>query len=249
VRTTASTSAHEEQRTPPGAGPFGGEHPAGNARVRYFHLCTGGTPTLPVPVTMAAKGRPRAGAPAAKAGRERKSPPLAEACVSQQDIAGILGLSDRRIRDLTKVGMPRSQDGYPVRECVRWYTAYREDEAVRRVEANAVTGDSEERLMAARAGREEIKLAKDRAEAVTVVAFHLALDAVLGALRRRVDNFDTEYSLRVLHLTDPARARAVLADVKRDFLSSLASACDTLDVPALASEEEPDEGDDGEDAG
>lgn len=172
--------------------------------------------------------KPAAASPDAPA--DRKSPGLAEVCVTQQEIAAVLGITDRQVRNLQKAGFPRDAEGrYPVARCVAWYVQHRIDDAVNRLEQrDEASGSADERLTLAKAQREEIKLERERGKSVTTTEFRIGIEAVAGAIRGKIDYIDSEYHLRILHITDPAVARIRLGEIKRSLLDKLQGALDTV---------------------
>ena|ERR1700733_11089810 len=67
--------------------------------------------------------------PLAKALRTFLELPESSLYVSQQELAELMGLSTRQIRNLTDIGMPRRSVGgkitYPTGACVQWYRDYK----------------------------------------------------------------------------------------------------------------------------
>lgn len=59
-------------------------------------------------------------------------------------MAAILGLTDRRLRQLVEMGLPKTGHGlYPMAACVQWYVKYWQDKALGR-EANDTKRSQEE---------------------------------------------------------------------------------------------------------
>jgi phage terminase Nu1 subunit (DNA packaging protein) len=85
--------------------------------------------------------------------------------VNQKELAELLGLSARQIRNLD--GMPRDGDGYPVPEAVRWFVSYREAIAQTKVAPSSLE-ESEKRLADAQAAMAELKLATMQGRLMTV---------------------------------------------------------------------------------
>lgn len=109
--------------------------------------------------------------------------------VRQKELAQILGLTTRQIRNLEAAGMPHRAEGntkwYPLPDTVIWYTERKVESAL----TEAQRTDYEEaraREMAARAEKAELEVAKMRGELIHVDDLERLLSAPLAQMRARL---------------------------------------------------------------
>lgn len=109
--------------------------------------------------------------------------------VTQSELALILGLTTRQIRNLEAAGMPHRAEGnrklYPLPDAVHWYR----DRAVESALAEAQVTDYEEakaREMKARADRAELEVARMRGELIHVNDLEALFTAPLAQMRARL---------------------------------------------------------------
>jgi phage terminase Nu1 subunit (DNA packaging protein) len=167
-----------------------------------------------------APGTPAA-APEAPAPRKETS--VAFACVSQVEIAAILGVVDRQVRNLEKNGLPREAEGYPVARCVRWYVEFKQTEAIARVQPKerSARDDADERRAIAEAEAAELRVRKERGLLVETSVFEAELRRIVFGMRREINNLVGVLSPEVLHLTDLASARRVIGTGRDRLLRRL----------------------------
>lgn len=182
------------------------------------------------------KGKPKSKAKVKpKAVKRVKAPPAETAAiglsaVSQVDLASILGLSSRQIRNLEKQGLPREEKGYPVSRCVRWYADFKQEEALQRAASREEPKDMEEaelRKAVADAEMAELKLARLRGEVAPIDQYRREMRRVLGRVRARFQSVPGEYAPRILEPMDMAAAVTVLRDLVATVLSELQRTGDT----------------------
>ena len=107
--------------------------------------------------------------------------------VNQTELASILGVSTRQIRNLERAGLPCSIAGkrkaYPIPAAVQWW---RDREVARALEPYSTTDLEKERArwLAARTGKAELELANLRGELVP-------MDEVAGMLREAMETLDS----------------------------------------------------------
>lgn len=126
-------------------------------------------------------------------------------------VAGILGLTDRRLRQLVERGMPKSGRGrFPLAGCIRWYINFWRERATNR-------DDSRDRKLAAHTllleGKVERELADllDRAEAVA---------AWTATVSRLANAFDTLPHKLAREHNWPGEVEHAIGRALGDFLSA-----------------------------
>jgi hypothetical protein len=148
--------------------------------------------------------------PKSKKGPRKKPAPRE---VSTAYLADMLGLSEMRISELTKEGMPKSgRSRFPTRDAVRWYVEYLRGRQQQREEAGPTRGDVQRDL-------DVLKLKKALAE---VFDAQEVLDTTRGAYTRlgaeheaRATRIGRELNLpgedvkMIRDMTDEMRARFV----------------------------------------
>jgi phage terminase Nu1 subunit (DNA packaging protein) len=116
--------------------------------------------------------------------------------------AWLLGISPRTLRD--KVECPRNPNGsYSARAIVEWVRSGAESDP----DAALLAGSDSpnlERLRAAKADREEIALAKDRNEVISVAQLHAALTHLAAILRRCGDKLGLRHGVEAQQLMNDA---------------------------------------------
>jgi phage terminase Nu1 subunit (DNA packaging protein) len=107
--------------------------------------------------------------------------------LTQRDIADLLGLTTRQIRNLENEGMPhraeKNRKFYPMPDAARWYY---EREVARSRQEPSDYGDARAREMAARAEKAEIEVLQLRAEVIHVSDLEAMHARPLAQLRARL---------------------------------------------------------------
>jgi hypothetical protein len=135
-----------------------------------------------------------------------------------ETIARLLGISPRRIRQLTAAGViPRSSRGrYPLVGSIQGYVRLLRDRAL-----GGDVGDSaRERLRRARAELAEHELAARRAEVVEVAVAEAAIGRTFAILRAKMEAVPERYGA-VACPEHPARGRRALERVVAELLAEL----------------------------
>jgi hypothetical protein len=92
--------------------------------------------------------------------------------LNQIQVADLLGVSDRQVRNLEAKGLPWDETSgeklYPKRACQAWYVRFKQEEALSRVERNtdADLSDAERRKAMAEARLAEIKVAREEGSVI-----------------------------------------------------------------------------------
>jgi len=98
--------------------------------------------------------------------------------LTADELADILGLTAGRVRQLVKLGMPRTGRGeYGLRACVRWLLEYWRDKAMG-TGAGSSLEESKRRKMAAEAGLKETRLQQDRGDLVPKAELWAMLEVI-----------------------------------------------------------------------
>lgn len=131
---------------------------------------------------------------------------LADTCTAAQ-LAAVLGLSTRRVRELAEAGtIPRAPGGrYPTAEAIRAYCGgLRETAAGRRGDGPDGLDLTAERAALAKAQREhvELRLARERGELVDAQAVHIRFAAMVTAARNRLRGVPSKAKSRMHHLSE-----------------------------------------------
>ncbi|WP_172562494.1 hypothetical protein [Vibrio furnissii] len=182
----------------------------------------------------------------------------------QKQIGELLGISDRRVRDLQKLGVlptAKGRDGLDPQECVRSYISYKSVDKPAKEEAETPTEESEkqreqklkndereERILLNRTKR--LVLEKQYAP-IAIITDTISLVAI--ALRTRVDSWLPKFKMAFPDIPpelievlkrELAMALNELADVKPDL-----SAYEDSDIESGLASIESIEGDDTPDGG
>lgn len=172
----------------------------------------------------------------AKRAAPAKPTGVAFACVSQGEIAEVLGVVARQVRNLEKEGLPREVDGYPVARCVRWYVEFKATEALQRArpraEAPSDRSEAELRKAIAEAGLLELKLERERGDLVEVAAYDAELRRILFGVRRVINNLPGMLASQILHLQELAEARRIVRSVRDNLLRELQTIAERSDADA-----------------
>lgn len=156
--------------------------------------------------------------------QERQPIGVAFACVSQAELADVLGVVARQVRNLEKEGLPREAEGYPVARCVRWYVEFKQAEAVQRTQAKtapSTRSDAEDRKAIAEAGILEVRLRREVEELVEVTSYEAELRRILFAMRREINNLVGFLAPNILHLNELAEARRMARRARDELLRRL----------------------------
>ena len=143
-------------------------------------------------------------------------------------IAEILGITDRRLRQLVDEGMPKNGRGeFPLVACVQWYVAYWRDRALGRVnDANRTRKTAAEAMLLEAKVRQHTGDLIERAEVLAVWT---------GAVTRLGKAFETLPNNMAREFNwPPEMVRAMrqsLDDFRRAFVRDSAEFVDVLDPP------------------
>jgi terminase small subunit / prophage DNA-packing protein len=151
--------------------------------------------------------------------------------VSQQGLAGILGLSTRQIRNLEAEGMPHEADGnrktYPIPEAVQWYVA-REQERATPTDFD----EAKARKMAAEAETAELELARMRARLVAVDDVVKEQSRIYDHMRAKILSAGAKYAPATVGLRTIAESQVRWDAAMRELMELLAETDDEFDADA-----------------
>jgi len=141
-------------------------------------------------------------------------------------IAEILGITDERLRQLVKEGMPKVGRGrFPLKSCVQWYVAYWRDRALGRKDDGNRTRKS--------AAEATLLEAKVRLQTGHLVERADALAVWTGAVSRLAKSFETLPNNLAREFNWPPEAvramREALDDYRRTFVRDCAEFVDVVD--------------------
>jgi phage terminase Nu1 subunit (DNA packaging protein) len=110
--------------------------------------------------------------------------------VGIQKLADLMHLTPRHVQRLAKEGMPKSARGnYDEVACLSWYAGYLQDKLKAGGAAPGEAGpvlSGRERLANAKAGREELNLAIDLKQLVTVADWEKAISDIIVPARHEL---------------------------------------------------------------
>lgn len=145
--------------------------------------------------------------------------------VSQRELAELLGLTTRQIRNLEGRGLPVSVTGnrkrYPIPDAIRWYVASKGREAA---EAAEVTPYDEAlaRKTLADARIAERKLAELDAALIPAALHRQVLSRVSEGVAARIRNLPGEWAPRFVGIPNPRQAVPLLQTLATSLLEALA---------------------------
>lgn len=109
--------------------------------------------------------------------------------LSQKDLAQVLGLTTRQIRNLEEQGMPARAEGnrklYPIPDAVRWYVQRQVDQAAEAAKPDAYE-KARARDMEARAEQRELEVMEARGRVVPVERWATEVRDYLTTMRSRL---------------------------------------------------------------
>lgn len=142
--------------------------------------------------------------------------------VTQKELARILGLSTRQIRNLELEGLPHRADGnrklYPIPAAVDWYIRRREEQA--RAEFQTTDYDqARARYEMARARLAEIEVAKEEGKLIPVeVVEEIYGTKMLDPLRSAILNMPGRWGAQVVGFESPREGEAALKRIATELL-------------------------------
>jgi phage terminase Nu1 subunit (DNA packaging protein) len=144
-------------------------------------------------------------------------------------VARELNLTERRINQLVRDGLPRHSRGqYPLAECFRWYVRYLQTCLERKA---IVSPDGERGYAAARlrrevaeAGIKEIELARERGHMVAVEDVEKAMSDLILSTKARVLGVSARAAGELAGLGSRAEAQTVLDRHLREALKQMEAA-------------------------
>lgn len=155
--------------------------------------------------------------------------------VTQKQLAGILGLTTRQVRNLEAAGIPHRAEGntklYPLPGAVQWYR----DRAVETALAEAQSTDYDEakaREMKARADKAELEVARLRGELIHVDDLEALLSAPLSQMRARLLALPGRIAGALP--MQPADALELIEPIVYEFMEELAEDGDDDDAAEAA---------------
>lgn len=191
-------------------------------------------------------GGSRVVAAARKADAPARAPGGGGTGVSVDVVAGLFGLTPRRIQQLVKEGvLPRGERGrYNLAACVRAYVAFLQlklHEAQSSQRSSARDALAEDKALKVRAERElvEMKVQERRAQLVPSADVRWQMERLCGTLRSRVLGVRGRWAPRILGLGTMPDATRVLDELANDVLEALRSAGDELESDEAGDEEPP----------
>lgn len=165
---------------------------------------------------------------------DQEKPSILDQTISLADLAVLLKREKRWINKLVKEkGFPRLRHGeYNLKDAVHWMLDYK-DAMIREARQGGDTYiESERRLMAAKAGREEIKLAKDRQQVLSARAVERALSEAITTLRNRMMALPRRLAPQIDGTMKVGQREILLRNHITEALAELANIPDLLELDA-----------------
>jgi phage terminase Nu1 subunit (DNA packaging protein) len=134
-------------------------------------------------------------------------------------LAAFLGISERRVQQLVKLGMPRAARGqYDLLPCAKWYVEFLQEELKKRSPAtqpeNAGIDAERARLVAAQADRAEIEVAVRRGDLMFAPHTEAAWADAIHRARERLLAMPVKLGPQLTNVSDPSEcARAIESEV------------------------------------
>ncbi|MCC7134120.1 MAG: hypothetical protein IT352_15790 [Gemmatimonadales bacterium] len=150
-----------------------------------------------------------------------RRPPAKPWQVSQQELAELLGISTRQVRNLEAVGLPsRSTKGrkcYDAAAAVAWYLAYKVPVTSETMKA------AELRRTVAAANLAELRFRREAGELVPVADAVEVVERMLGQLRSQLVTLPQRWAPRLVGVATVPAATALLDQAVHDALTALSS--------------------------
>lgn len=163
--------------------------------------------------------------------------------VNQKDLALILGLSDRRIRELNTAGVfarPAKGQKYDLGMCVKAYIEYKVKAEVGR-DGNAGYEEARERHENAKARIAELRYRRMLGELHAASDIQNIVGDMLVAFREKVLSLPTRLAARVVGVSDTVEAASVLRAGLREALEELSEYDPAAFQGGVNFEEDPEE--------
>jgi phage terminase Nu1 subunit (DNA packaging protein) len=155
------------------------------------------------------------------------------ATVDLKQVAKALNVSERRVQQLTKEGLPKEDRGkYDLGKCMLWYIRYLQaalEASGRRDSTDEDYGGMREeraRLLRAEAELKEIELAKERGQVVTIADVEREWSAIVLSVKARIMAIPPRLAPEILGETSRVMAQAKIEKYCKEALAQLAKADD-----------------------
>ncbi len=148
---------------------------------------------------------------------------------NQQDLAGLLGIVPRQVKNLVDTGKLSSivETGrrlYPLPLCVHEFVKYQRELVQVKKDELDLLDQAKLRKLNAEAEQAEMDLLRKRGELLDRPTSERAMSEVLQALRSEVDQMPGRYARKTVQLTNAQRSRAVWREAANELLVRLGSA-------------------------
>lgn len=167
---------------------------------------------------------------------------------NQQDLAALLGVTPRQVKNLVDGGKISSivEGGrrlYPLPLCVHEFVKYQRELAQVKEEKLDQLDQAKLRKLNAEAEQAEMDLLRKRGELLDRPTSERAMSEVLQALRSEVDQMPGRYARKTVQLANAQRARAVWREAANELLVRLGAAVAAVGrrIQIVAEDLTPDE--------
>ena len=145
---------------------------------------------------------------------------MADQTVKAPVMAAIVGMTERRLRQLTGEGMPKTgREGYPLAGCVQWIIDYWRKRATQ-----TPLGDARRRKIEADAANAEIDLSLKRGVIVDVRTLARTHGAACARIRTRLQAIPSKVAPQLHRMKTVAEVEAELRREINEALEELADA-------------------------
>lgn len=158
---------------------------------------------------------------------------MADRLLTQQELAEVLPITSRQIRNLVKEGMPQETLGartlYPLAACVRWYIAHREaiasGQRTNRSEAQARKTEAQARLA-------ELEVEEAEGRLIPLALHQDRLAAILDRLRAKILAIPGTWPPRLIRARTVAEMMRSLKPLVHELIEALAATADDVEDAA-----------------
>jgi len=195
-----------------------------------------------------ARSKPAPAAARAKAPPAAAPAPTSTSIVTLDELAKFLNVSERRVQQLAKDGMPRAASGqrgqYNLLVCASWYIRFLQRAVERRRNPDGPPGIDAERarLAGVNADIRELELAQLRGELVEVEAIGKLWDKAIERLRARMLASVGDLAVQCVGLETKAEAHSILLGIVRDALTGAAATAADVNEGDAGVEDDPQAG-------
>lgn len=151
------------------------------------------------------------------------------ALVGIAQVANVLNVTERRVQQLVREGLPRQQKGkYDLADCMVWYIRYLQKALERRAVPTTEgeytgLGDARVRSIKADAELKELELARQRRELIAAPDVERRWMDIVAVMKARLLSIATRVAPFLVGETDRAKIQTKIDDAVKEALAELAA--------------------------